>query len=94
MWGEGMWLSALQASPPAWSPETCGWLENEGRYSINWFEGDISPQSIEDVLLPDAEDDTEDESEEDDSEDDFLHADMDDDEYDEQDEEDIADIYD
>ena len=43
------WLHAFQAYPPQFSSENCGWaLENE-TYVIKWFEGDISPTTVEDI---------------------------------------------
>ena len=44
-----LWLHAFQAYPPQFSPEDCGWTLKNETYDIKWFEGDISPTTVEDI---------------------------------------------
>ena len=50
-----IWLSAFSPHPPGFDPENCGWLMQDGAYKIQWFEGHISPMSVEDICLEDDE---------------------------------------
>lgn len=46
-----IWCNAHLQAPSSINPEEYGWsLENEN-YVFNWFEGDIAPKEIEDVVL-------------------------------------------
>ncbi len=73
-----IWKHAHQADPlpPNSTPETNGWQETEGKYTIKWFLGeqmpeDINPESIdetesdEDLSDYDSEEDSEEDTEED-----------------------------
>ena len=66
----GKWISAIDSSPPLFTPETSGWLLENGMYRIKWFEGAISPGSIE-VISCDGD------NYDDDSNDDSLHFEID-----------------
>ncbi|KAI9565073.1 hypothetical protein GHT06_008823 [Daphnia sinensis] len=49
------WNFAFTLSPNVLSPKTSGWNiekddERNERYSVNWFEGDLAPQTLEEVL--------------------------------------------
>ena len=62
-----VWESAKNANPPSHNPENCGWKLEEDRYTINWFDGDPSPSSLELVCEKDEEVDSENEDFEHDS---------------------------
>ena len=56
------WLSNILPSPPTWSPLNCGWDFEDNQYVIKWFDGDMTPSSVEDIVLAedsDADDDEE-----------------------------------
>ena len=44
----GKWISSISPNPPSMSPINSGWiLDNDGHYRLNWFEGDMSPSSLD-----------------------------------------------
>lgn len=49
------WNFAFTLSPNVFFPQTSGWnIEKDDygneRFSVNWFEGDLAPQTLEEVL--------------------------------------------
>ena len=60
----GKWISAVDCSPPPFTPETSGWvLENE-MYTIKWFDSAISPESIEVICCNENNDNDDDNTDE------------------------------
>ena len=53
-----IWLNAFEAYPPDFNPENCGWVMKEGAYRILWFEGDVSPTSVDGICHDDEDDET------------------------------------
>ena len=55
-----IWKNATRPNPSNIKPEENGWLLIEGKYYINWFNGDMVPQQVWQVLegsyIPDQED--------------------------------------
>ena len=43
----GKWISAVDCSPPPFTPEPSGWVLVNEMYTIKWFDSAISPESIE-----------------------------------------------
>ena len=53
------WLQSTNRSPPSFDPKRCGWNLTEDGYSINWFEGDMTPRSLGDIVLGENDSDVE-----------------------------------
>lgn len=77
------WFSSTDPFEPAMSPPNHGWIFQDGKYKIKWFDGDAAPRSL-DIILEDADDDDEDETEE---EDEVVQEQSDDDDEEQTDEE-------
>ncbi|KAG7174891.1 hypothetical protein Hamer_G029485 [Homarus americanus] len=41
-----MWKNAITPESYKWAPEENGWLLENGRYVINWFEGQQVPEDV------------------------------------------------
>ena len=63
------WCSSTEPFEPAMSPPDHGWIFQDGKYKIKWFEGEAAPRSL-DIILHDAaaEDDGEGDIEEEEDE--------------------------
>ena len=80
-----IWLNAFEAHPPDFNPKNCGCVMKEGAYKILWFEGDVSPTSVDGIYEQDYGEDEDNETmgndgyedEEDDTIDDDDHDDVD-----------------
>ena len=55
-WNHNYWYYCLIV---LYCPENHGWLLNEGKFSLNWFEGEMSPASLEDIVVTEIEEDEE-----------------------------------
>ena len=75
------WFSSTEPFEPAMSPPEYGWIFQDGKYKIKWFEGAVAPRSL-DIILNDVEEDEEEEGVEEEEivQEDDLADDEDDDE--------------
>jgi hypothetical protein len=46
-------------SPVLYRPENSGWLLTEGKFVLNWLEGEMAPSCLEDIVLCQNEEDRE-----------------------------------
>jgi hypothetical protein len=42
-----LWLSSTSPAPPDQLPEEMGWQVVDGHYTVNWFDGEVSPKPID-----------------------------------------------
>ena len=42
-----LWLSSASRNPPAQLPEVLGWKIEDDKYTVKWFEGEVSPKLID-----------------------------------------------
>ena len=42
-----LWLSSASPNPPDQLPEVLGWKIEDVKYTVKWFEGEVSPKPID-----------------------------------------------
>ena len=42
-----LWLLLASRNPPDQSPEVLGWKIEDGKYTVKWFKGEVSPKPID-----------------------------------------------
>ncbi len=45
-----VWNNATDLQPKIFPPEQNGWNIEDEKYSINWFDGPMTPPTLEDIL--------------------------------------------
>ncbi|KAI9563777.1 hypothetical protein GHT06_011242 [Daphnia sinensis] len=50
-----MWNNATQKYPKVFHPSENGWVLANSKYTLNWFDGELAPPTLEDMVVEEAE---------------------------------------